>query len=115
MNDSGREVMKILSRHEEIILSAIWKLQKNAYGMAIRAEIEKVTGVKMQFGSIYTPLARLLEKGLISSLEGEPSPQRGGRRKIFYFLTDRGKKALLAIHKIEKAIWMDMPSLETNR
>ena len=106
--------MKLLSRHEEIILSAIWKLQKNAYGMAIRAEIEKVTGVKMQFGSIYTPLARLLEKGLISSREGEPSPRRGGRRKIFYHLTGRGKKALLAIHQLEKAIWMDMPSLKTN-
>lgn len=107
--------MRILSRHEEIILSAIWKLQENAYGMAIRAEIEKVTGVKMPFGSIYTPLARLLDKGLISSLEGEPSPQRGGRRKIFYHLTATGKKALIDIHKLQTAIWANMPALEPEK
>ncbi len=107
--------MKILSRQEEIILTAIWKLQATAYGMAIREEIEKVTGVKMQFGSIYTPLARLLEKRLISSFEGEPSPERGGRRKIFYNLTDEGKKALIEIHNLQTAIWADMPSLETGQ
>ncbi len=105
--------MKILSRQEEIILTAIWKLQKNAYGMAIREEIEKITGVKMHFGSIYTPLARLLEKELISSFEGEPSPERGGRRKVFYNLTSEGKKALLEIHKLEAALRAGLPSLET--
>jgi len=107
--------MKILSRQEEIILTAIWKLQDNAYGMAIREEIEKITGLKMHFGSIYTPLARLLEKDLISSYEGEPSPERGGRRKVFYNLSNEGKKALIEIHKIETALRANMPSLEIEK
>jgi DNA-binding PadR family transcriptional regulator len=105
--------MKILSRQEEIILTAICKLQGNAYGMAIREEIVRVTGVNMLFGSIYTPLARLLEKGLVSSHEGEPVPERGGRRKVFYTLTPKGKEELIEIQRLQTAIWADMPSLNT--
>ncbi len=105
--------MKILSRQEEIILTAIWKLQENAYGMAIREEIVKVTGVNMLFGSIYTPLSRLLEKRMISSYKGDPSPERGGRSKVYYNLTDSGKEALIEIRKFETALRAGMPSLES--
>lgn len=105
--------MKILSRQEEIILTAICKLQSNAYGMAIREEIVRVTRVNMLFGSIYTPLTRLLEKGLVSSYQGEPVPERGGRRKVFYTLTPKGKEELIEIQRLQKAIWADMPSLNT--
>jgi hypothetical protein len=31
--------MKVMSRGDELVLIAIWKLGKNAYGMAVREEI----------------------------------------------------------------------------
>ena len=87
--------MRILTRSEEIILAAVWKLRDDAYGVAINNYINKKTGLDWKFGSIYTPLGRLVEKGLLKTNEGEPTPERGGRRKQFFFLTPKGKKALI--------------------
>ena len=39
--------MNYLSRIEEILLLAIWKLQDNAYGISIREQVEKDTGVNL--------------------------------------------------------------------
>ena len=105
--------MKLLSRSEEIILLSIWKLRKNAYGMSIRGQVAKVTGRTWSFGAIYAPLNRLLKKHLVLSIEGEPTPERGGRRKIYYELTKEGREALLKIQQVHEAIWVGIPSLES--
>ena len=105
--------MKILSRTEEIILASVWKLQGNAYGVTINEYIRKNTGLNWKFGSIYTPLGRLASKGYLKTIEGEPSSERGGRRKIYFELTGKGKEALLEIQKVHSAIWIDMPVLKT--
>ncbi|MBN1273472.1 MAG: helix-turn-helix transcriptional regulator [Candidatus Aminicenantes bacterium] len=105
--------MRILTRTEEVILAAVWKLHDNAYGVSVNEYINKKTGLDWKFGSIYTPLGRLVEKGLLRTIKGEPSPERGGRRKIFFQLTKEGKKALLEIQKLNSVLWQDMPSLET--
>lgn len=104
--------MRILSRTEELVLATVWRLQENAYGVAINQAINKSTNLSWKFGSIYTPLGRLVEKGLLKAIEGEPTPERGGRRKLFFRLTDEGKSALIQIQKIHNAVWMDLPSLE---
>ena len=103
--------MKILSRTEEIILATVWKLQEDAYGVAINESINQNTGLKWKFGSIYTPLGRLVEKGYLKTEEGEPTPERGGRRKLYFSLTREGKKALHEIQRVHAAIWQDMPEL----
>ena len=103
--------MRVLSRNEEIILATVWKLQDNAYGVAINDYINQNTGLNWKFGSIYTPLGRLVEKGLLKTIAGEPTPERGGRRKLYFQVTKDGKNALLDIQKINSAIWQDMPSL----
>ena len=107
--------MKLLSRSEEIILLSIWRLQKKAYGMSIRQRVAEVTGKTWSFGAIYAPLNRLLKKGFVRSIEGEPTPERGGRRKIYYQLTDDGKRGLIEIHKVHEAIWVGIPSIATNK
>lgn len=104
--------MRILSRTEEIILAVVWKLQDEAYGVAINEYINKRTGLNWRFGSIYTPLGRLVDKSLLKTVEGEPTPERGGRRKLYFQLTKEGKKALLEVQKVHSAIWQDMPSLK---
>ncbi len=107
--------MKLLSRSEEIILLAIWKLQKNAYGMAIRDQVATATGKKWSFGAIYAPLNRVLKKGLVTSTEGEPTPERGGRRKIFYQLSPDGKRALAEVQKVQQTMWAGIPNLLPNK
>ena len=103
--------MRLLSRKEEMILLAVWKLQGNAYGVTIREYIEKMTGVKWLFGAVYNPLGRMVDMGHVESYESEPVPERGGRRKTLYRLTQAGKKELIRIHELNAALWDDIPSL----
>ena len=102
--------MRLISRLEEIILLSIWRLQDNAYGISILEEVEKATGKNWLTGSIYASLSRLLKHRLVVSIEGEPTHERGGRRKIFYNLTPEGKKALLAIKRVNSIIWSNIPA-----
>lgn len=53
-----------------------------------------------------------MKKRLLKTYEGEPTAQRGGRRKIYFELTDQGKRALLEIQKVHSAIWTEMPVLK---
>ena len=105
--------MRLLSRKEEMILLAIWKLQNDdgAYGVTIRNYIEKITGIRWLFGAIYGPLGRLVDYGYVESYESDPLPERGGRRKILYRLTHKGKTELLTVNKLNKALWQDVPPL----
>jgi DNA-binding PadR family transcriptional regulator len=99
------EIMKLLSRIEEIILLAIWRLGNNAYGMTIRAAVIEATGKNWLLGAIYGPLGRLQKNGYIACEKGAPSPERGGRAKVYYRLTQQGKDALLEIHRVNNFIW----------
>lgn len=109
--------MRLLSRKEELILLAIWKLQngEGAYGVTIRDYIERMTGIAWLFGAIYSPLARLLKNGLVEACESEPLPERGGRRKILYRLTEDGKTSLRIMKELNASLWEDAPSLAGSR
>lgn len=105
------ENMRLLSRKEEMILLAIWKLQNEdgAYGVTIRSYIERMTGIKWLFGAIYGPLGRLVDYGYVESFESDPLPERGGRRKILYRLTPKGKKELMTVKELNSVLWADIP------
>ena len=103
---------KYLTRQEELLLLAIWRLKENAYGMAIKAQLEEFTESKWSFGAVYAPLSRILKKGMANSRKGEPTPERGGKSKVFYTLSTEGKKALMHVEKIHEASWQGLPSLE---
>ena len=97
--------MILLSRAEEIILLAVFKLKQNAYGISIRELIKKETGVEWSFAQIYDPLNRLFQKGFVSKGKGESVPERGGRPKCLYAITRKGKAALLEIRAVQDSIW----------
>ncbi len=107
--------MDLLSRAEEILLLTIWRLQDNAYGMSIRSRVGEATGKTWSFGAIYAPLNRLLKKGLVTSSKGDPTPERGGRSKVFYELTAIGREELMRIQKVHDAIWIGIPSLQNEK
>jgi PadR family transcriptional regulator PadR len=104
--------MKLLSRIEEIILLSIWRLDDNAYGMTIREEVIKITGKKWLLGAIYGPLGRLYKNKYVYTLKGDPSPERGGRSKMYYRLTKDGIKALKEIQYINSIVWEGIKDLK---
>ena len=79
---------------EQLILLAILQLKNNAYGMSIRREIEDRTERRTALGAVYTTLARLEKKGYVSSWNGSPTEERGGRSKRFFKVQALGKAAL---------------------
>jgi len=105
--------MRLISRLEEIILLSIWRLQDNAYGITILEEVKKATGKSWLTGSIYASLGRLLKYDLVESIEGEPTAERGGRRKIYYKLTHEGQRALLAVKRLNEIIWSSIPPFKS--
>jgi len=104
--------MKLLSRIEEIILLSIWRLGDMAYGMAIRKEVINTTGKKWLLGAIYGPLGRLHKNGYVLTSQGEPTPERGGRSKVYYRLSREGVKALREIQRVNSVIWNDIEELK---
>ena len=109
--------MKLLSRPEELVLLAVWRLQENAYCVPIKKQLAQVTGENWSFGAIYDPLDRLEKKGLLESHLGDPTPKRGGKSKRIYTLTTHGRRALLEIKSISDAMWngVSKPALDAKK
>jgi len=103
--------MKWLTRQEEIYLLAIWKQKENAYGVQISKQIAAMTGRKPSYGALYFTLEQLHKKKYVTRTKGEPTPVRGGCKKIYYELTPAGKKALKAAHELQQVIWQDISTL----
>ncbi len=101
--------LKLLTRAEELILLAVWKLQENAYCIPIRERLAEITGEHWSLGSIYMPLDRLAKMGYLKSYLSDSTPERGGRHKRIYELTGEGMKALLKLKKIQFLMWQDVP------
>ena len=99
--------MKLLSRSEEIMLLAIWKLKKEAYGVPIRELVSDWTGQEWAFGQVYKPLKSLLGKNFVRQYTTAPTSERGGRSKHIYELTTAGCEALSEIRKVQNNIWTD--------
>lgn len=109
--------MKLLSRPEELVLLAVWRLKEDAYCVLIKKQLAQVTGENWSFGAIYDPLDRLEKKGLLDSHLGDPTPKRGGKSRRIYTLTQDGRRALLEIKSISEAMWkgVSKPALETKK
>jgi DNA-binding PadR family transcriptional regulator len=101
--------MSVLSRSDEILLLAVLRLGDNAYGVTIIKEVEKRTGKRLKLGGLWVSMDILCKRGLVAKTLGDPTPQRGGRSKIYYRLTPEGQKALEEIREFHKSLWQDIP------
>ena len=79
---------------EEAVMLVVVALGDNAYGVAIRDELSRRTRRDHSFGAVYTTLDRLGDKEFVVSWLGDPSPERGGRAKRYFRLTDSGQRLL---------------------
>jgi PadR family transcriptional regulator PadR len=77
----------MLGEFEYVLITTAAGLGEDAYGVAIREEIEAAIQRKCSMGVLYTTMDRLEEKGLLKTWVGEATPQRGGRGKRMVRLT----------------------------
>lgn len=92
-------VLPTLGEFEQLVLIALVRLGPDAYGATVRREIEARAGRELSISAVYTTLERLEKKGLVRSWIGEPTPQRGGRRRKHFALLPFGGRALRAAYR----------------
>jgi len=104
---------RALGEFEQLVLFALVELGEEGYGASIGREIERRTGRQVSAGAVYTALDRLAKRGLVSSRMGEPTPERGGRRRRYYRLEAEGaaelERAVSVIRAMSEGL---MPKLE---
>lgn len=84
----------VLGEFEQLVLLALVRLGAEAYGVSIAGDIAGRTSRQVSLGAVYKTLERLEDKGLVASRVGEPTAERGGRRKKHYRLLAAGQRAL---------------------
>lgn len=98
-----------------MILLAVIHLGDEAYGVPISRELEKNRGREVSVGSVYAALERLETKGLVSSSLGDPTPERGGKAKRFFRVTQAGLRQMHDTRRVLVKLWKKLPELKGER
>jgi len=98
-----------LGEFEEIVLLTIAILYNEAYGLAIKKELEHQTGRKISMGAVHAACNRLQDKGFLQADWTEASAKRGGKRKKCYKVTFKGQQALAAARALRDKLWEQIP------
>ena len=104
-----------LGEMELMVLLALVRLGDDAYGVPISKELLNLAGREVALGSVYAALDRLQEKGFVTSLLGDPTPERGGRAKRYFRVTRPGLRALRMTRTALTNLWSGIPLLEGKR
>jgi PadR family transcriptional regulator PadR len=97
--------MRLLTRKEELIMLAVFHLDKGASLVNIRKFLNLYTKKRWSPGNVYVPLDELTRKKYLDFSVGEPSPRRGGKAKKYYRLTTTGIEALAELKKLQDRFW----------
>ncbi len=100
-----------LGEFEEIVLLTVGVLYDEAYGVAIKAEIENRLDRKVSVGAMQSALRRMEKKGFLESRLGEVNKIRGGKPKRYFTITAFGKHALKNSQDIRMSLWNDIPKV----
>ena len=100
-----------LGEFEEMVLLMVILLKEDAYGLAICDALKKQTNRAATIGAVHATLNRLESKGFVESHLGDPTKERGGRRKRLFLPTAFGKKVLTESRDVKVNIWMQIPEL----
>ena len=102
-----------LGEFEEIVLLTVGVLYENAYGVAIKEEIENRMSRKVSVGALQSALRRMESKGFLESATGESTVKRGGKPKRFFKMTSFGRAALEYNRNVRTELWNAMPDFST--
>lgn len=103
-----------LGEFEEIVILTIGVLFKEAYGVAIKKEIESRLKRNVSMGAMHTALKRLEDKGYIKSYAGEATEERAGRPRRYFQITALGQKAMEFTKSTRNELWDAIPRAALN-
>ena len=102
----------LLTDFELMILLAVLRVGDDAYGVPVAREIESIGRRTVARAAVYAALDRLEARGLVTSRQGEPTPERGGRAKRYFTVTPKGVKAARDTQRALTALWQGVPALK---
>jgi DNA-binding PadR family transcriptional regulator len=103
---------EVLGNFELMVMLALIRLGDAAYGVPISKIIEESTNREVLVGSVYAALERLEAKGFVLSEVGEPTPERGGRAKRYFRITDNGLRQVRDTRGALVKLWKGIPALQ---
>ena len=95
---------------EEIIL-LILLMKEETYGLDVAKVYEQQFDQSISLPAIHVVLKRLEKKGLVRSKMGEPTAERGGRRKRIYQATNKGYEAARYLQQKRTEMWKVIPNI----
>jgi PadR family transcriptional regulator, regulatory protein PadR len=98
-----------LGEFEEVVLLLVAAFEGKAYGVKITHEIIEQTNRNVRLNQVHASLHRLEEKGMVVSKLGEPTPERGGRRKRIFTITAFGQQTLIEMKLVRAHLWNLLP------
>ena len=90
-----------LGTFEEQVMLGVLRTSREAYGMAIRREIERVTDRDVTIGAVYATLDRLEAKGLVESVRS----MGGAQSRRIFAVTIEGVRALADSRAMRERLW----------
>ncbi len=100
-----------LGEFEELVLLVTAILHEEAYGVNVMDEIERQLEKKPNISAVHTALDRLEKKGFLTSYTGGATPERGGRRKRYFKVTNLGIQAIEINRKVRNALYDQIPKI----
>ena len=96
---------------EELVLLVVANLFDNAYGIAVKQEIEEKCNRSITISTVHNVLQRLQEKDYLESRYSDPTPERGGKRKLLFRVTPAGQNALEVSRSMRESLWQTIPKI----
>ena len=84
----------LIGEFEQVVLLSLLRLGNGTWGAAIRRDIQERIGRELPVSVVYVTLQRMEKKGMVKSYVGEPTRERGGRRRRHYLIDTKGEHAL---------------------
>lgn len=95
---------------EETVLIIVL-MKDRSYGVEIAKVYETHMKQSISLPAIHVVLKRLGQKGLVTSDFGEPTPERGGKRKKYYQGTPAGHRLASEIQERRQQMWSLVPKM----
>lgn len=103
----------MLGEFEQLVILAVIRVGDEAYGVPIHEELSSRARRAVSVAAVYKTLERLEAKGYVSSRIGEPTAERGGRRRKYFTIEAAGRAALrdslAALRRMTAGIEADLP------
>ncbi len=95
---------------EELILLLVLR-EKESYGAKLVKLYIEHFNKEITLPAVVMVLKRLEKKGMLKSRMGDPSKERGGRRKVLYEATQLGYRIIEEAMNAKTEIWSMVPKL----